>query len=471
VAKQRIGQITWGGLTFGPGSPYHVTSISGLDDLPDVRGEDEERTGQHGDYSGPDYAAARTIQLGLSLVADSPDHLRELTLALRAATQPQEDPAPLVLNDWDTLVYSKIRRRILPYDAEHLWRTGTAALEFYCPDPYLYGIEEHVATTTAFSPSAGRTYPLVYAGAGPAARNLVLNPSFEEAFTTETTGFGTNSTRSRTSGDSWVGQYSVQHDISVASAQGGTSWNIEPVTAGSTIRWAVYVKLPATGISGLELWWRNQTTTLATTSVLAQAVPGAWARVSGTYTVAAGQTVDRVSAVATSSASGGATWWADAALAVPNAPALPPYFDGANGGVWEGTPNASVSYRPAGTGRVYGSPGSSGRVVVVNAGSSAAYPVLRVDGPVASPSIEHVATGSAITIDATLQEGEFLHLDTRTRAVLLNGDTPRRHWVRGGSVWPLLPPGATELAYRGSPLTGAPDQPSLLTVTWRDTSL
>ncbi|MFI1734048.1 phage distal tail protein [Streptomyces acidicola] len=470
MAQQKLGRVQWGDLTFGPGSPYSVSAIEGLDDLPDIRAEDVERPGQHGDYTGPDYTGPRVIPMKLGIRADSPDELRDLSLALRNATQPQAQPQPLQFLDQDVLVWAKVRKRSIPYDAEYLWRIGDAAIEWYCADPYLYGLDEKSASTTAYSPAAGRTYPLTYAGAGAAARNLVLNPSFEETFTTETTGFGTNSTRSRVNAESYVGSYSVQHAITVASSQGGTSWNIEPVSAGNTVRWGVYVKIPISGIAALELWWRNQTTTLSTLSVLAQATPGSWARVSGSYTVAAGQTCDRVSAVATSSASGPATWWADAAMAV-NGASLPNYFDGSNGGVWEGTPNASVSQRPAGTNRAYGSAGTSGRVTAVNDGASPAYPVLRLDGPVANPTIEQINTGALLVLDATLQAGEFLLIDTRSRAVLLMGSAPRRSWVRAGSTWPLLQPGSNEIAYRGNALPGAPGQQSLLTVTWRDTSL
>ena len=471
MATQKLGRIQWGDLQFGPGSQYAVTAVEGIDDLPDIRADDVERPGQHGEYTGPDYTGPRVVTLKLGLRGDSPDDLRALSLALRNATQPQRQPAALQFLDQDTLVWAKVRKRSIPYDAEYLWSIGDAALELYCADPYLYGLDEQSASTTAYSPAAGRTYPLVYAGAGAAVRNLVLNPSFEDSFTTETSGFGTNNTRSRVNTDSYVGSYSVQHAISVASSQGGTNWNIEPVAAGNTVRFGVWVKIPVTGIAALELWWRNQTTTLNTLSVLAQATPGAWTRVSGSYTVPAGQTVDRVSAVATSSAAGAATWWADAALAQNGGTSLAGYFDGSFGGTWEGLANASVSSRPAGTDRVYGTAGTSGRLTADNAGASPAYPVLRIDGPVANPTVEQVTAGGILTLDATLQAGEYLLIDTRSRAVLLNGSSPRRSWVRAGSVWPLLQPGSNDITYRGSALPGAPGQTSLLTVTWRDTSL
>lgn len=284
MATQRIGRIQWGDLTMGTGTRYHITTAEGIDDLPDVRTTDTAREGQHGDYTGPDTVGPRIVQLGLTLRADTPDELRQLVLDLQRATQPQRTPAALQLLDWNWLAWAKVRRRAVPYDAEGLWRTGTAALEFYCADPHLYAIAPREMASTAYSPSAGRAYARAY-----------------------------------------------------------------------------------------------------------------------------------------------------------------PY--------------------------TYGSTGSSGRIQAVNSGTAPTWPVLRIDGPVATPLIEQTNTGSGLTIDATLQAGEVLIIDTRSRAVLFMGDSSRRSWVRAGSTWPLLLPGTNELVYRGSTLPGAPDQPSVLTVTWRDASL
>jgi hypothetical protein len=185
--------------------------------------------------------------------------------------------------------------------------------------------------------------------------------------------------------------------------------------------------------------------------------------------VAPGETIDRVGLAL--SGSTGTVWRADGAMCEVGS-TLHPYVDGAQlGCVWNGTPNASTSSRLPGTNRSYGSAGASGRLMAVTRGASPAYPVLRIDGPVANPAIEQVTSGGILTLDATLQAGEYLVIDTRSRAVLLMGSSPRRSWVRAGSTWPLLQPGANEIAFRGSALAGAPGQTSLLTVSWRDTSL
>ncbi|WP_420169005.1 phage distal tail protein [Streptomyces violaceoruber] len=469
MAQQRIGRIQWGNLTFGPGGRYHVTAIEGLDDLPDIRSDDMDRPGQHGTYTGPDYTGPRVIQVGLGLRGDTPDELRDLTLALRAATQPQETPAPMRLLDQDTLVYGKIRRRSIPYDAEHLWRTGTAALELYCADPYLYGLEERSASTTAYSPAAGRTYPLAYSGVAPAT-NLVLNPSATVNLN-NTANYGANMNRTVHTADAWHGGTSILHTHSGATIA-GTSWSIAPQPGGTTISIGAWVK-PLTGTyTRGNLAWRSGSATLQTAPLTPQP-PGVWSRVTATYTLAPGETCDNIG-LSFEPIAAGATWLADAAMASPGSP-LPPYGDGSMtdyGWSWTGTPHASSSVRTlTGAGRVYGDAGQSGRLSAFNGGSSPAYPVFRLDGPVANPSIEQVTTGAGLTIDGTLQPGEWLIIDTRTRAVLLNGSSPRRSWVRAGATWPLLQPGDNTIAYRGSALPGAPGQPSLLTATWRDTSL
>ncbi|MFD8407173.1 hypothetical protein ACFV1G_21110 [Streptomyces anulatus] len=470
MAQQRIGRIQWGDLQFGPGSRYHVTAIEGLDDMPDIRSEDMERPGQHGDYTGPDYTGPRIVQLGLGLRGDTPDELRELTLALRAATQPQRAPAPMQLLDQDTVLYGKIRRRSIPYDAEYLWRTGTAALELYCADPYLYGLEEHSASTTAYSPAAGRTYPLAYSGVAPAT-NLVLNPSSEVDVTTDQQMYGPSITRARVTSDARYGDACVQHTHTAASSA-GTTWTISPQTAGTTVQVGIWVKIPTTGITSGQITWRSGTTTLNNYVLPSLPAAGTWVRITGSYTIGAGQTCDRIGVAFNSAIN--SVWWADAAMAVADM-ALPEYGDGSMTGygwAWTGTPHDSTSTRTVtGTGRTYGSAGESGRLAVTNSGSADAYPVLRLDGPVANPSIEQVNTGAGITLDATLADGEYVLIDTRTRAVLYMGTSPRRSWVRTGSAWPTLPPGTSTFAYRGSALPGSPGQSSLLTITWRDTSL
>lgn len=473
MAQQKLGRIQWGDLLFGPGSQYHVTAIEGLDDLPDIRTEDVARPGQHGDYTGPDWTGARSIPIKLGLRGQSPDDLRALSLALRNATQPQRQPQPLQFLDQGVLVWAKVRKRSIPYDAEYLWSIGDAALEFYCADPYLYGLDEKSASTTAYSPAAGRSYPLMYAGLA-AATNEVLNPS-SEVDTTNQLGYDPGST----------GLVSIARAAN--NAKVGTARTVVTVGAGASIASGVQYALSRNFVAGetitvqgwinlnvaptlVQVLLRNSGTGAVRTVTVPTPPVGSWQQITSTITLAGGESFNRVGFVVTSP---GSTTWSTDAMMLETGAVAHPYVDGDQPGcVWNGTVHASTSTRTTvGTNRTYGAAGESGRLTAVNEGAAPAYPVLRLDGPVANPAVEDVTTGGILQIDATLQAGEYLLIDTRSRAVLLAGSAPRRSWVRAGSVWPVLEPGSNELAYRGSALPGAPGQSSLLTVTWRDTSL
>ncbi|MFE0329077.1 phage tail domain-containing protein [Streptomyces sp. NPDC058960] len=440
MAQQRLGRVQWGDLVFGPGSQYSVSAIEGLDDLPDVRGEDMERPGQHGDYTGPDYTGPRVIQLKLGLRADSPDELRALSLALRNATQPQRQPQALQFLDQDILVYGKIRKRSIPYDAEYLWSIGEAALEFYCADPYLYGLTEQSASTTAYSPAAGRTYPLAY---GLTPTTLNSNPDFETALTPWNGQDGATLTRDNTQAQ--TGSWSMK-----IAPPGGTSGpraesEQVPVTPGLSYRALGYLRCVTARQVALNVNWFNASHGYMSTSVNQAAVAAnTWTLFSASFIAPAGAAYGQLA---------------------PTIPSTPPATDVMY------VDEARFQQDVASGFRAYGSSGTSGRLAAVNDGAAPAYPVLRVDGPIAAPSIEQPNTGALLALSATLQAGEYVLIDTRSRAVLYMGTTPRRDWVVGGSTWPLLEPGDNTLTFRGSALPGAAGQMSLLTATWRDTSL
>ncbi|MEU5434525.1 hypothetical protein AB0G73_14280 [Streptomyces sp. NPDC020719] len=101
---------------------------------------------------------------------------------------------------------------------------------------------------------------------------------------------------------------------------------------------------------------------------------------------------------------------------------------------------------------------------VTNTGTTDAYPVLTVHGPVANPQIRHVETGRAVDLQIKLAPSEWVRVDTRPgqRTVTRNN---------GGSVAitsPLedfaIPPGRSEIRWSGSDPTAS----ARLTVTWRD---
>ncbi|KJK55648.1 phage distal tail protein [Saccharothrix sp. ST-888] len=278
-----VGRVLWGALMMGPGTQYAVSGVTGLDDMPEVRAYDVDKTGAHGTWTGPDYTGARIITVDLVLRGTDPANLGALVAALKQAAQPGQAPAQLQFPDLGVMALAKIRKRDLPYDATVLWRTGGAHLQFYCADPLIYSIAQRTARTAAYAPATGRAYPRAYP---------------------------------------WL----------------------------------------------------------------------------------------------------------------------------------------------------YGSGGASGGLQCTNAGASPTYPQLRIDGPAVQPIIQLSETSAILQLNNTVGPGQFVTIDTGTRAVLDGGTTPRRDWVVPGSDWPVMQPGANTFVYRSSPY-GDGSQQSYLTVTWRDATL
>jgi hypothetical protein len=157
-----VGRITWGGLTMGPGTQYAIADIPDLDDMPEVRAYDVDKTGAHGTWTGPDYTGARVINVAITLRGTDPANLRTLTTALKAVMQPGVAPDQLGFPDLGLMVLGKVRKRSIPYDASYLWRTTTAHVQFYCADPLVYSLAVHSAQTAAYAPASGRSYPRTY---------------------------------------------------------------------------------------------------------------------------------------------------------------------------------------------------------------------------------------------------------------------------------------------------------------------
>lgn len=68
----------------------------------------------------------------------------------------------------------------------------------------------------------------------------------------------------------------------------------------------------------------------------------------------------------------------------------------------------------------------SGSITIVNDGSAPSPPLIRIDGPVVNPSVEHVNTGRILSAAVTLGTGHWIEFDTATRQVLIDGSDPRQ---------------------------------------------
>lgn len=172
--------------------------------------------------------------------------------------------------------------------------------------------------------------------------NLALNPGLETGLgDTQLYGSAINLTRARVTTDFYAGTACVEHTHITEGGSAGTTWTIEPATAGQKVSFGVWVKIPVSGITAGQLAWRSGTTTLKINPISPLPAPDTWVRLTGTYTATAGQTIDRVGLSFVGA--NGTKWYADACHAVIG-DVVPDYKDGASSGWrWTGGANASAS--------------------------------------------------------------------------------------------------------------------------------
>lgn len=119
--------------------------------------------------------------------------------------------------------------------------------------------------------------------------------------------------------------------------------------------------------------------------------------------------------------------------------------------------------------RVYPASDPQGSVLVTNAGTAHAYPLLRMYGPWADETlVRNEATGDELVFDAeTVTAGNFLEVDTRAKTIRLNGNAADSRYdklVYPDSTWWTLAPGTQRI--RAISETSNP--PAHVEVEWRD---
>jgi hypothetical protein len=114
----------------------------------------------------------------------------------------------------------------------------------------------------------------------------------------------------------------------------------------------------------------------------------------------------------------------------------------------------------------YGALGTSGITSIYNPGSYESSAIIRFDGPIVSPGVEHIESGRSISFDLTLQPTDSLYLDLSARTVLLNQQESRRNTMSNFGRWFMIAPGQNSLRFSGTATDNATQAPSM-TVIYR----
>lgn len=156
----RDGQIQWGALLMGPGTPYEIdrTGLTGWDDLPDLDLADVPRPDQHGLWPGARWAQARLVGATVWLAPRTPADAGATIGAFRAATGPdgRERWLAVRLHGEVLAVRARVSRRIVPQDRGYV-RQGLSktSLQWTATDPRRYGALAHRAQAGLPTAEAG----------------------------------------------------------------------------------------------------------------------------------------------------------------------------------------------------------------------------------------------------------------------------------------------------------------------------
>jgi hypothetical protein len=188
---------------FGGGdSVYQLTSVDGLEDLPVIRNQDDNRGYQDGMWTGRDFLSGRTLVFNIMIFGDSNNSMQTNLNLLQAALVPQQSGTGLLQfqlpgNDLQR-IDARVRRRQIQINTNYSSGRASATYEFFCPDPRYYDDAELTTDLTNATALAGRTYNRVYTatatnpsnpnatgmsfGGGAGAPNLITNDGWTTTY-------------------------------------------------------------------------------------------------------------------------------------------------------------------------------------------------------------------------------------------------------------------------------------------------
>lgn len=181
---------------FGGGnSVYQIMTIDGLEDLPVIRNQDDNRGYQDGMWTGRDFLSGRMLTFTITVRGDTNYNMNYYLDLLQANLVPQQQGTGLLqfqLPGSDLQrIDARVRRRAIQINTDYSSGMATAIYEFFCPDPRYYDDQEKSTDLINATAVAGRTYNRVYTapainpsnpsdtgmsyGGGAGAPNLITN--------------------------------------------------------------------------------------------------------------------------------------------------------------------------------------------------------------------------------------------------------------------------------------------------------
>lgn len=182
--------FSFNGLVFGgAGSPYQILSVDGIEGLPGIRNQDDNRGFADGMFSGRDFLAGRTVSIIFNTFGDNNSSAQTNYNIIQSYLLPQQSgTTPLYFylpNTGTQFLNARVRALRTTVDPNYTYGYITSQVEFFCPDPRYYNQNEQTATMTYSAPTGriyNRTYNLTYGGGSVALQTTVNNSGWATTY-------------------------------------------------------------------------------------------------------------------------------------------------------------------------------------------------------------------------------------------------------------------------------------------------
>jgi phage-related protein len=147
----------------GAGSPYQILSVDGLESLPGIRNQDDNRGYHDGMFTGRDFLSGRSISIIFNTFGDSNGSAQTNYNTIQSILLPQtQGTTPLYFKfpnspTSEQFVDARVRSLRTTVDPNYTYGYITSQVEFFCPDPNYYNSNLQTANML-ISAALGRTY-------------------------------------------------------------------------------------------------------------------------------------------------------------------------------------------------------------------------------------------------------------------------------------------------------------------------
>jgi phage-related protein len=147
----------------GAGSPYQILSVDGLESLPGIRNQDDNRGYHDGMFTGRDFLSGRSVSIIFNTFGDAGGSAQTNYNTIQSILLPQtQGTTPLFFKfpnspTSEQFVDARVRSLRTTVDPNYTYGYITSQVEFFCPDPNYYNSNLQTANML-ISAALGRTY-------------------------------------------------------------------------------------------------------------------------------------------------------------------------------------------------------------------------------------------------------------------------------------------------------------------------